>query len=225
MLYPEVDSYQALLTRPDLPETFSHFLLFTSPLKVRIQEWYCPTSQTPLPYDLDEPGEGLKNAWFPRAAHIRQFSDNIKIDVDEDQYQYEMYDSEPLWHEKDDCNYCDSDDDDPDIDENYSYPGAFRPASYDCPKYLDIIITGETDIEHARAWGNYRFYGRIRPFDGLIVMVRESLTPESTGRWIFRGYLNSDQNFVGRWRDGATDPHHPGAIEGSFTLNKRASSL
>jgi hypothetical protein len=98
------------------------------------------------------------------------------IEDDGKQYQYESCDPNvPLYHEEEDCTYCDDDGDDPELNQNYSYPGAFRPISYDCPKYLDVIIVGETDPEHANAWGNFRFYGRIRRFDGLIVMVRESV--------------------------------------------------
>jgi hypothetical protein len=54
---------------------------------------------------------------------------------------------------------------------------------------FDVIITGvvcpmekntfhisfvrQTEDRHAAAWGGYRYMGRIRPSDGLIVLLRE----------------------------------------------------
>ena len=39
--------------------------------------------------------------------------------------------------------------------------------------FTDVILTGSTDAMHARAWGDFKFWGRIRPYDGLIVIRRE----------------------------------------------------
>ncbi|THH07597.1 hypothetical protein EW145_g3270 [Phellinidium pouzarii] len=36
----------------------------------------------------------------------------------------------------------------------------------------DIVITGETDFDHGRAWGFYKFIGRIRDADGLVILLR-----------------------------------------------------
>jgi hypothetical protein len=41
----------------------------------------------------------------------------------------------------------------------------------------DILITGETGGKHGDAWGRYTFLGRVRPWDGLAVLLR---TPVST---------------------------------------------
>jgi len=67
---------------------------------------------------------------------------------------------------------------------------------------IDIIITGETDHERGQAWGAYRYIGRMRPYDGLVVLLREPLHQNMAelGRAVFRGYLISSQNLVGRWR-------------------------
>lgn len=90
----------------------------------------------------------------------------------------------------------------------------------------DVIITGEvceissrpirlsdrarqTEAPYAMAWNGYRYIGRIRPLDGLVVLLRESvcdpfrchtigspnlqLDPQRTdlGRALFRGYGGS----------------------------------
>ncbi|KAH8114870.1 hypothetical protein DFH11DRAFT_1590158 [Phellopilus nigrolimitatus] len=88
----------------------------------------------------------------------------------------------------------------------------------------DIVITGETDFVHGRAWGFYRFVGRIRDEDGLVILLRIPEAPNTlgAGTFVFRGYIHSNQNFVGRWRAANEPPDMPTALEGSFSLCKRA---
>ncbi|TFK70059.1 hypothetical protein BDN72DRAFT_959081 [Pluteus cervinus] len=43
-----------------------------------------------------------------------------------------------------------------------------------CRGIRDIIITGTTDYKHARAWGDYVYFGRVRQWDGLIGILRRS---------------------------------------------------
>ncbi|KAI5119262.1 hypothetical protein M0805_007265 [Coniferiporia weirii] len=88
----------------------------------------------------------------------------------------------------------------------------------------DIIVTGETDPEHGRAWGSYRFVGRIRDRDGLVVLLRIPVEPNTrgAGTFVFRGYIHSNQNFVGRWRPAGEPSDSFAALEGSFSLCKRA---
>lgn len=40
-----------------------------------------------------------------------------------------------------------------------------------CTGVQDIIFTGETEERHGDAWCHYLYYGRLRPWDGLIVLV------------------------------------------------------
>ena len=36
----------------------------------------------------------------------------------------------------------------------------------------DLILTGETDPRHGQAWHHYRFYGRVRKWDGCVAILR-----------------------------------------------------
>ena len=41
-----------------------------------------------------------------------------------------------------------------------------------CDGIMDIVFVGETDTRHGQAWHPYRFYGRVREWDGLIALAR-----------------------------------------------------
>ncbi|KAF7297340.1 hypothetical protein MIND_00967400 [Mycena indigotica] len=63
---------------------------------------------------------------------------------------------------------------------------------------FDVLVTGQTDDPYATAWGHFKFVGRIRMSDGLVVLRRESVA--GLGTTILRGYMSSRQNFCGRYR-------------------------
>ncbi|KAH9848014.1 hypothetical protein C2E23DRAFT_906734 [Lenzites betulinus] len=94
---------------------------------------------------------------------------------------------------------------------------------------LDIILTGSTETRHALAWGNYHLYGRVRAWDGLIVLVRApapepdvlSPFPERLEPYVFRGYLLGGANLVGAWRH-VTDSVHTIPVEGPFVVSRVA---
>lgn len=91
----------------------------------------------------------------------------------------------------------------------------------------DIVITGETDTNHAAAWGGpFTFTGRVRLWDGLIALLRKPTNPEDSGlgTWIFRGYISPSGVFTGRWRETATGMESPG-WEGPFFLVKQLEKL
>ncbi|OSD00575.1 hypothetical protein PYCCODRAFT_1370942 [Trametes coccinea BRFM310] len=96
-----------------------------------------------------------------------------------------------------------------------------------CSGILDIIITGETLTRHALAWGDYRIYGRVRSWDGLVVLVRAPALeshlpppdPDRRDTAIFRGYLVGGTNLVGAWRN-VTDSVHTIPVEGPFVVSK-----
>lgn len=52
------------------------------------------------------------------------------------------------------------------------------------------------------AWGQFNLKGRVRAWDGMFTIIKE-YTPDSRGRWIYRGYRIGD-SLVGRWRDTHT---------------------
>ncbi|THU83391.1 hypothetical protein K435DRAFT_844066 [Dendrothele bispora CBS 962.96] len=90
----------------------------------------------------------------------------------------------------------------------------------------DILVTGETGEAEGSAWGHYNLIGRVRPWDGFIVLLRTPKDHQNSGlgRWIFRGYVH-DRNLVGRWRETATGVRDIG-YEGPFVakLEPRAES-
>ncbi|KAF9225151.1 hypothetical protein BS17DRAFT_871950 [Gyrodon lividus] len=90
-----------------------------------------------------------------------------------------------------------------------------------CDGILDIILVGETDLRHGQAWHHYRFYGRVREWDGLVALIRvPSTNPQSLGVWIFTGYVVGGQNFVGNWRT-TSHPGEPVTFESAFAMSKR----
>ncbi|KAI0035162.1 hypothetical protein K488DRAFT_43975, partial [Vararia minispora EC-137] len=91
-----------------------------------------------------------------------------------------------------------------------------------CSGIQDIIFTGETDHEHGLAWGQYKVFGRLRAWDGLIALVRIPSNP-NFATWVFRGYLHYESVFVGSWR-GMTNMHNATTDvpwEGPFVMARR----
>ncbi|KAJ8588677.1 hypothetical protein M405DRAFT_819370 [Rhizopogon salebrosus TDB-379] len=92
-----------------------------------------------------------------------------------------------------------------------------------CDGVRDIALVGETDYKHGQAWNRYRFYGRVREWDGLIALVRIPVQPHppGLGAWVFSGYIVGGQNFVGTWRSlGNMDPRFP-TLESAFGMTRR----
>ncbi|KAF8893705.1 hypothetical protein CPB84DRAFT_1783210 [Gymnopilus junonius] len=91
-----------------------------------------------------------------------------------------------------------------------------------CTGVKDVVITGETGRRH-RGWQDYRCYGRVRMWDGLVGILRFSRRSETNAIFIF-GYVVGDNNFVGEWRVAASDPLRP--VWGSaFVMSKRRDGV
>ncbi|KAJ6614825.1 hypothetical protein B0H10DRAFT_1950385 [Mycena sp. CBHHK59/15] len=89
----------------------------------------------------------------------------------------------------------------------------------ECDGIQDIIFTGATDERHGQAWNHYEFYGRLRPWDGLIGILRFSRDPR-LGTIFFYGFVVGGHNFVGNWRIAHQDEGVP-AWESAFTMSRR----
>ncbi|KAI6112052.1 hypothetical protein EV401DRAFT_234578 [Pisolithus croceorrhizus] len=89
----------------------------------------------------------------------------------------------------------------------------------------DVIIVGETEEPYASAWNGYKYIGRVRPSDGLVILVRgpHDVHTDLPGRALFRGYVLSSCNFVGRWRSISTG-EQPAEWECIFSMSKAAST-
>ncbi|RDX45583.1 hypothetical protein OH76DRAFT_1486236 [Lentinus brumalis] len=88
-----------------------------------------------------------------------------------------------------------------------------------CDGILDIIVTGETPRTAALAWRAFHIYGRIRPWDGLVVLVRAPADPRERDTYVFRGYLVGGDALVGAWRH-VTDSVHSVPVEGVFVVGR-----
>lgn len=80
---------------------------------------------------------------------------------------------------------------------------------------LGLLVTG---LGHS-AWGRFVISGHVRIWDGLLYLVKE-YAPYQRGKWVYRGYVVSDDMMVGRWRDTFTSEDYVG-YEGTFILNRR----
>ncbi|KAF9011371.1 hypothetical protein BDQ17DRAFT_1346082 [Cyathus striatus] len=82
-----------------------------------------------------------------------------------------------------------------------------------------VCVSGRTDRRHALAWNAYTFYGRVRPWDGLVGILRMARYP-AVNHVLFYGYIVNGRNFVGNWRVASADPMQP-CWESAFVMSKR----
>ncbi|KAF7784923.1 hypothetical protein Agabi119p4_1088 [Agaricus bisporus var. burnettii] len=97
--------------------------------------------------------------------------------------------------------------------------GTDRTKIEKCNGIKDIIFSGSTDKKHAQAWNQFTFYGRLRPWDGLIGILRRAYWPTQS-LLFFYGYLVGGERFVGNWRFAAVDPRSP-TWESAFVMSRR----
>ena len=69
-----------------------------------------------------------------------------------------------------------------------------------------------------------KFTGTVRLGDGMIALCATPTGLEEgarvAGHWTWRGYLQGDGNFIGRWREGTFDVRG-NAYKGVFCLRRR----
>lgn len=121
------------------------------------------------------------------------------------------------------CKWIEQDDGIEVFDEDgsfYSFYKSFKAAGdlADIANVIDIIVVGKPDETHKAAWGGFNCIGRIRLSDGLVALAAEAL--EVVNPSIFRGYVTSPQNFVGRSRGQFNAGLEPANWEASFSLSK-----
>ena len=86
-------------------------------------------------------------------------------------------------------------------------------------RHVSDTILVQTLPKHGQAWHHYRFYGRVRKYDGLIAIVRVPATHPELGTTIFRGYLVGGKYFVGTWR-AFTNNWNAMPLEGPFIASR-----
>lgn len=103
---------------------------------------------------------------------------------------------------------------------------------------------------HRLAWGDSIYYGRVRPWDGMVAILRVSTIlfvglacatdapppryallqqhgpndMRNHGKFLFYGYIYGGNTFVGNWRYAGGDPLTP-SFEAPFIMSKRAEEL
>ncbi|KAI0275292.1 hypothetical protein BC834DRAFT_840152 [Gloeopeniophorella convolvens] len=199
----------------------------------------------------DEFDDGVRNAWFPAvdlAERGNRATLTYRVDGEQLKSEHETYvEGRRNSHNEATCRIClrrveeeertrrieaNAPPRHADYESDFAAAGLGRVSDSDddedtyestCSGIQDIIFTGETDANHGMAWGRFTFLGRVRPWDGLLALVRVPADPNQRGRarWVFRGYLQYGKVLVGSWRgmtmDAASIPW-----EGPFVASKRA---
>ncbi|KAF8440020.1 hypothetical protein L210DRAFT_368466 [Boletus edulis BED1] len=188
------EDYRSMLCSAEAPSPFPSSGRF--PLYVKFRELYCYSPSIPLPVAEDE--ISFFNGFLPLGCQWREDESGIEFVGLNNSFKTHYI---PLRRSRDASDV--------------SNMGA-----------LDVIITGITEAPYAAAWNGYKYIGRIRPSDGLVVLLREPLDPQRVdlGRALFRGYVISSRNFVGRWRHIAS-AEQPAEWESIFSLCKEVKLL
>ncbi|KAF8840207.1 hypothetical protein BDN67DRAFT_968916 [Paxillus ammoniavirescens] len=232
MLIPDMNAHIAAVMNERIPPT--SVPLVQERLSCRFEEHHClmfnePLLAPPCPSELG--GEDIFNAWLPRDLRFTRRTDGLEIfdpSTGENTW-YETYHPdralpysaaacerlrmrpEPEW-----CSQSSTEIQE-DTEDGDEYEDFVEEKS---SGVQDIIITGETCEKQGEAWGYYSYIGRVRSWDGLVVLLRIAINNQNNGRgrWIFKGYVHQ-RSLVGRWRDTATGVQAIG-FEGGFVLCK-----
>ncbi|KAH8118103.1 hypothetical protein DFH11DRAFT_1687126 [Phellopilus nigrolimitatus] len=196
-MVPELQAYRTLLASS--PGTLQNRIpMYQRPLYMRLREHHCFLTDEPIVCggDCGETDDFL-NVWLPKRCSCIESQDNAHIDVDD-----------PMTRRK--IKYM-----------------TFHPGSNpEKPTYPGLDATKsksiKTDPRHGEAWGHFKIIGRVRLWDGLVVLQRKPANPDEAelGTWVFRGYVISSGTLVGRWRDSTTGIDAP-ALEGPFVITKQ----
>ncbi|KAF8588561.1 hypothetical protein K439DRAFT_593646 [Ramaria rubella] len=187
-------------THTRIPSILSDGAHLQTPMRFRFREHHQSDPQEVLDFDdvsSDGVGSGALRAWLPQGIRTVQREGKLRI-YDSDSRLLSTYQTcDPLQAV---------------IDKEMEHVGLYGGGVW------DIILTAETEPkEFGEAWGHDRAVGRVRDWDGLVVLVRESRL--NAGRWVFRGYVHGQKNLVGRWRETATQVDAPG-WEGAWSMMK-----
>ncbi|KAF4571077.1 hypothetical protein EYR36_001653 [Pleurotus pulmonarius] len=244
ILQPGFSSYLDLLN--DSSRSTHQVPIYPQPMYLHLQEHHCLHPSEPLPISIDETSfDDILHAWLPRGLVLRRLEDHIEVynQASESYIRYETYEPHRQAHYSQTTSEslvqgCSTNSEhngaaildhgtntaaladfleSSHVDNDQEYEDT---VSHRCSGIADILITGETGERHGAAWGHYSIVGRVRPWDGLVVLLRTPVdsTQARSGQWVFKGYIH-DQNLVGRWRATFTRVDQIG-YEGSFVLAK-----
>ncbi|KAI6037967.1 hypothetical protein EDC04DRAFT_2068919 [Pisolithus marmoratus] len=192
---PFIDIYKSMLLSDEAPSTFPFFGRF--PLYVHFREYYCYSPMTPVP--VEEGGNAFFDAFLPQGCQWYEIEDGIEIVGKKNTFRTKYV---PFRGQQNSLRCSDVQD-------------------LSSREIRDVIIVGETEEPYASAWNGYKYIGRVRPSDGLVILLREphDLHTDQLGRALFRGYVTSSCNFVGRWRSISVG-EQPAEWESIFSMSK-----
>ncbi|KAH0828723.1 hypothetical protein J3R83DRAFT_3134 [Lanmaoa asiatica] len=249
MLYLDHALYENIMQTPQMPQIFSEqsIGIAIAPVFMRLREYHCMDVELnqPVPSGgiqnawfnsstrFQEVTHGLVITCQERDSYYDEYVVGGPDLHDESRCRGCQYrgTSETIFRE-DDMRYLgvlddvladegmeDVEDDEDDVMDMAPSDGNELVITRNCDGILDIILVGETDLRHGQAWHHYKFYGRVREWDGLVALIRVPThsTSAALGVCIFTGYVVGGQNFVGNWRTTALS----GELESAFTMSKR----
>ncbi|KAF5378965.1 hypothetical protein D9757_009116 [Collybiopsis confluens] len=188
--------------------------LFQHPLYFTLKEHYCLSTDIPIgPGNDCLGGDDILNAWLPQGLKIQEHENDIAVFEPTTQrlVRYHTYNPEMLETEG---------------HSQKKVPGppgrkSSGGSSFSEGQLNDVLVTGNTSDEDGAAWGYYDFVGRVRLWDGFIILLRtpRDSTRLDLGKWIFKGYIHNE-NLVGHWRETATSPELVGHRGGFIARNR-----
>ncbi|KAL4065503.1 hypothetical protein V8B97DRAFT_2025765 [Scleroderma yunnanense] len=191
---PFPDVYKSILSSSDAPSVFPASGRF--PLYVRFHEYYCYTPSLPVPVMDDT--DAFFNAFLPRGCRWYKTEDGIEI-VGEDQ-SFKTYYTELQPN-------------------NESEQAGTVTRDLDYSNVRDVIVVGETEEPYATAWNGYKYIGRIRPSDGLVVLLREPVSHHALTKTLFLMGCIDEPDASARWRS-ISNGEQPAEWESIFSMSK-----
>ncbi|KDQ49740.1 hypothetical protein JAAARDRAFT_615232 [Jaapia argillacea MUCL 33604] len=193
LLVPSISHFITHAIQTSNPALVSTVPIYHHEVSFTLREHHCLEPNIPLPVGADEWAHDVLNAWFPADTIITTLKDAIEISAPSAgvQTRYETcsphYPDTPPYLSK--VTYPKSYDE---LDNTNAAPmeeyatdtipaedmayidddGWDDTVEHVSSGITDIILTGETDKQHGNAWGHFTFVGRVRPWDGLVALLR-----------------------------------------------------
>ncbi|KAF8495009.1 hypothetical protein JB92DRAFT_3230351 [Gautieria morchelliformis] len=195
LLAPQPSEDDPMPPEPDVYPTLMQFLL---------REYHAHDHSQTLGFNdssQDLGSNGVFKAWLPQGVGMSETERELCFSVDNPGTmrlcKYDIYDPATAARRA--------------LDEE------FRPTAPFSDGVYDIVLTAQTGDHFGSVWGHKSYYGRVRGWDGLILLFSVATPGEPS--LIFSGYIHGSTNLVGRWHETATPVDLPG-WEGVWSMIK-----
>lgn len=179
-----------------------NYLVIQQPMEFCVREYYQTDPKGCMGFEdmsTDGIGNGVLNGWRPSGIEIAEAEGKLDI-FNPETRDHHVYGAHVPIQEF--------------LDEHMARSDINAPFQNGV---WDIVLTAKSHDDYAQVWGHDRYFGRVRAWDGLVLLVRERR--HGVGRWIFHGYIYNGQNLVGRWRETGTPVTSQG-LEGVWGMVK-----